>query len=58
MTLEDLAEMQAEAVQPIKYDFRHHDAGDGQGVSLWEVRVFICLLLTPSAPRTARVSRR
>ncbi|WWC91941.1 gamma-glutamyltransferase [Kwoniella dendrophila CBS 6074] len=35
MTLEDLAECDAEVIQPIKYDFKVGDAGD-QGVSLWE----------------------
>nr|XP_019010549.1 gamma-glutamyltransferase [Kwoniella pini CBS 10737]OCF49330.1 gamma-glutamyltransferase [Kwoniella pini CBS 10737] len=35
MTLEDLAEADAEVIQPIKYDFKVGEAGD-QGVSLWE----------------------
>ncbi|KAK6909136.1 gamma-glutamyltransferase [Kwoniella mangroviensis CBS 8507] len=35
MTLDDLAECDAEVIQPIKYDFKVGDAGD-QGVSLWE----------------------
>ncbi|WWD19860.1 gamma-glutamyltransferase [Kwoniella shandongensis] len=35
MTLEDLAECDAEVVEPIKYDFKVGEAGD-QGVSLWE----------------------
>ncbi|KAK8853432.1 gamma-glutamyltransferase [Kwoniella newhampshirensis] len=35
MSLEDLAECDAEVVEPIKYDFKVGDAGD-QGVSLWE----------------------
>jgi hypothetical protein len=36
MTLEDLAECDAEVIEPIKYDFKVGEAGD-QGVSLWEV---------------------
>ncbi|RXK40572.1 gamma-glutamyltransferase [Tremella mesenterica] len=35
MSLEDLAECEAEVVQPIKYDFRVGKAGDS-GVTLWE----------------------
>ncbi|WWC64826.1 gamma-glutamyltransferase [Kwoniella dejecticola CBS 10117] len=35
MTLEDLAEADAEVIQPIKYDFKVGEAAD-QGVSLWE----------------------
>ncbi|WVQ83659.1 gamma-glutamyltransferase [Cryptococcus sp. DSM 104549] len=35
MTLEDLAECDAEVVQPIEYDFKVGHAGD-DGVSLWE----------------------
>ncbi|ORY31633.1 putative lincomycin-condensing protein lmbA [Naematelia encephala] len=35
MTLEDLAECDAEVVDPIKYHFRVGEAGD-QGVTLWE----------------------
>ncbi|GFZ50997.1 LOW QUALITY PROTEIN: hypothetical protein JCM24511_08755 [Saitozyma sp. JCM 24511] len=35
MTLEDLAECDAEVIEPIKYDFKVGEAGD-QGVSLWE----------------------
>lgn len=37
MTLEDLAQCEAEVIQPIKYDYRARDAG-GDGVTLWEVR--------------------
>jgi len=36
MTLEDLAECDAEVIQPIKYDFKVGHAGD-EGVTLWEV---------------------
>ena len=39
MTLEDLAECDAEVIQPIKYDFKVGQAGD-EGVTLWEVRLF------------------
>ncbi|RSH91435.1 hypothetical protein EHS25_009734 [Saitozyma podzolica] len=35
MTLEDLAECDAEVIEPIKYDFKVGEAGD-HGVSLWE----------------------
>ncbi|OCF34261.1 gamma-glutamyltransferase [Kwoniella heveanensis BCC8398] len=35
MQLDDLAECDAEVIQPIKYDFKVGEAGD-QGVSLWE----------------------
>ncbi len=36
MTLEDLAENDAEVIKPIKYDFKVGKAGD-KGVTLWEV---------------------
>ena len=36
MTLEDLAECDAEVIEPIKYDFKVGAAGD-EGVTLWEV---------------------
>lgn len=36
MKLEDLAECQAEVIQPIKYEYKAKDGQDG--VSLWEVR--------------------
>lgn len=35
MTLEDLAECEAEVIQPIKYEYKAKDGKDG--VSLWEV---------------------
>jgi gamma-glutamyltranspeptidase/glutathione hydrolase len=35
MTMEDLAECQAETIQPIKYEYKAKDGNDG--VSLWEV---------------------
>lgn len=35
MTLEDLAECQAEVIQPIKYEYKAKEGQDG--VSLWEV---------------------
>jgi gamma-glutamyltranspeptidase/glutathione hydrolase len=37
MTLEDLAECQAEVIQPIKYEYKAKDGQDG--VSLWEVSI-------------------
>lgn len=37
MTMEDVAECDAEVIQPIKYDFKVGEGGD-KGVSLWEVR--------------------
>ncbi len=37
MELSDLEEMEAEVVEPIKYEFRKGDAGDDH-VTLWEVR--------------------
>lgn len=39
MTLEDLAECDAEVIEPIKYDFRVSKDGD-KGVTLWEVKRF------------------
>ena len=36
MTLEDLAECDAEVIQPIKYDYKQTD-GPNSGVTLWEV---------------------
>lgn len=36
MTLEDLAECDAEVIEPIKYDFKHTH-GPESGVTLWEV---------------------
>ena len=38
MTLEDLAECDAEVIEPIKYDFKHTHGPD-TGVTLWEVRI-------------------
>ena len=38
--MEDLAECEAEVIQPIKYDFRAGEAGKS-GVSLWEVSYFV-----------------
>ncbi len=38
MSMEDLAQCEAEVIQPIKYDFKVGEAGD-KGVSLWEVGV-------------------
>lgn len=35
MKLEDLAECDAEVIQPIKYEYKAKDGNDG--VSLWEV---------------------
>ncbi|WVR09625.1 gamma-glutamyltransferase [Kwoniella sp. DSM 27419] len=35
LTMEDLAECDAEVIQPIKYDFKVGEAGD-EGISLWE----------------------
>jgi hypothetical protein len=35
MTMEDLAECEAEVIQPIKYEYKAKDGQDG--VSLWEV---------------------
>jgi hypothetical protein len=37
MTLEDLAECQAEVIQPIKYEYKAKEGQDG--VSLWEVSI-------------------
>jgi gamma-glutamyltranspeptidase/glutathione hydrolase len=37
MTLEDLAECQAEVIQPIKYEYKAKEGQDG--VSLWEVGI-------------------
>jgi gamma-glutamyltranspeptidase/glutathione hydrolase len=37
MTLEDLAECQAEVIQPIKYEYKAKEGKDG--VSLWEVGI-------------------
>jgi gamma-glutamyltranspeptidase/glutathione hydrolase len=37
MKLEDLAECEAEVIQPIKYEYKAKDGQDG--VSLWEVRL-------------------
>ena len=36
MTLEDLAECEAEVIEPIKYEFKHTHGPDS-GVTLWEV---------------------
>lgn len=36
MTVEDLAECQADVIQPIKYDYKVGQTGD-KGVTLWEV---------------------
>lgn len=36
MKLEDLAECEAEVIQPIKYEYKAKEGQDG--VSLWEVR--------------------
>ena len=38
MKLEDLAECDAEVIQPIKYEYKAKEGQDG--VSLWEVRKF------------------
>jgi gamma-glutamyltranspeptidase/glutathione hydrolase len=35
--MDDLAECQAEVIQPIKYEYKAKDGNDG--VSLWEVRL-------------------
>jgi len=37
MTMEDLAECQAEVIQPIKYEYKAKEGQDG--VSLWEVGI-------------------
>jgi gamma-glutamyltranspeptidase/glutathione hydrolase len=37
MTLDDLAECQAEVIQPIKYEYKAKEGQDG--VSLWEVGI-------------------
>lgn len=37
MKLEDLAECEAEVIQPIKYEYKAKGGQDG--VSLWEVRI-------------------
>ena len=58
MTLEDLAECDAEVIQPISYDFKVGKAGD-EGITLWEVSggtaVFL-QLLTSSARQMDKVS--
>jgi gamma-glutamyltranspeptidase/glutathione hydrolase len=36
LTVEDLAECQADVIQPIKYDYKVGQTGD-KGVTLWEV---------------------
>ena len=36
MTLEDLAECDAEVIEPIMYDYKNTD---GKGFTLWEVRI-------------------
>ena len=56
MTLEDLAECDAEVIEPIKYDFKVGAAGD-EGVTLWEVSGLITnnpgiLLISVSSQRT------
>ena len=38
MSLEDLAECDAEVIKPIKYDYRAGKNGD-EGVTLWEVSI-------------------
>ncbi len=43
MTMADLAECDAEVIEPIKYDFKHTHGPDS-GVTLWEVSP-ICAVL-------------
>jgi len=43
MTLEDLAECQAEVIQPIKYEYKAKDGQDG--VSLWEVSSTVFIMM-------------
>lgn len=41
MKLEDLAECDAEVIQPIKYEYKARDGQDG--VSLWEVSAYLII---------------
>lgn len=53
MTLEDLAECQADVIEPISYDFRNGE-DQGEAVTLWEVSLGVTCELTHSALLMAR----